>query len=174
LRTHPSSQGTGFIGSAVVQELLGKGHDVVGLARSEKSAAALERIGASFVRGALEDLDILKSAAGAADGVIHTGYIHNFSPTADPAGYAQVDKNAIAAFGEALARTGKPLVVAAGLPAKAPGTTVTEDDRAPHDSPYPRLFRAVRPRAHRSGCAGAGGTDAPDRPRRGTPTSFRR
>jgi hypothetical protein len=110
---------------------------MVGLARSEKSAAALKRIGASFVRGALEDLNVLKSAAGAADGVIHTGHIHTFSPAADPAAYAQVGKNAIVAFGEAPAHTGKPLVVAAGLPAKAPATTVTEDDRAPHDSPYP-------------------------------------
>jgi nucleoside-diphosphate-sugar epimerase len=129
---------TGFIGSAVVQDLLDGGHEVVGLARSEKSAAALKRIGASFVRGTLEDVDVLRSAADAADGIVHTGYIHNFSPTADPAAYAEVDRNAIAAFGEALAGTGKPLVVAAGLPTKAPGATATEDDKAPDNPPYPR------------------------------------
>jgi nucleoside-diphosphate-sugar epimerase len=130
---------TGFIGSAVVQYLLGDGHEVVGLARSEESAAALEKVGVSVVRGSLQDLDVLKSAAGEADGVIHTAYIHNFTATANPVAHAEVDKNAIAAFGDALAGTGKPLVVASGLPAKAPGETATEDDKAPENSPYPRF-----------------------------------
>jgi nucleoside-diphosphate-sugar epimerase len=130
---------TGFIGSAVVQDLLSNGNEVVGLARSGKSAAALEQVGASAVRGALEDLGVLKAAATAADGVIHTGYIHDFSPTANPAAFAEVDRNAIAAFGEALAGTGKPLVVAAGLPAVALGATATEDDKTPENPPYPRF-----------------------------------
>lgn len=129
---------TGFIGSAVVQELLGHGHQVVGLARSDKSAAALEKAGAEVVRGSLEDTDGLREAARGADGVIHTGYIHDFSPTANPAAAAAVDGAAIGAFGDAFAGTGKPLVVAAGLPAK-PGVTVTEDDLAPENPAYPRV-----------------------------------
>jgi len=130
---------TGFIGSAVVQDLLAHGHEVVGLARSDKSAAALEQAGASVVRGTIEDLGVLKAAAADADGVIHTAYIHDFGPTNNPARFAEIDKNAIAAFGEALAGTGKPLVVAAGLPAVAPGVTATEDDKASDNPPYPRF-----------------------------------
>lgn len=129
---------TGFIGSAVVQELLGHGHQVVGLARSGKSAAALEEAGAEVFPGSLEDTEGLRAAAGRADGVIHTGYIHDFSPTANPAAAAAVDGGAIDAFGAALAGTGKPLVVAAGLPSK-PGLTVTEDDEAPENPHYPRV-----------------------------------
>jgi len=130
---------TGFIGSAVVQDLLAHGHTITGLARSDKSAAALEQAGASVVRGTTEDLDVLTAAAAAADGVIHTAYIHDFSPAANPMAFAEIDKNAIAAFGEALAGTAKPLVVAAGLPAVAPGVTATEDDKAPDNPPYPRF-----------------------------------
>ena len=130
---------TGFIGSAVVQDLLSSGHEVTGLARSDASAAALAQAGAAVVRGSLQDLDVLRAAAAGADGVIHTGYIHNFSPSGDPAAYAQVDRNAIGAFGDALAGTGKPLVVAAGLPGVAPGVTATEDDRSPDNPPYPRF-----------------------------------
>lgn len=129
---------TGFIGSAVVQELLGAGHQVVGLARSDKGAAAVTAAGADVFRGSLENADGLKEAAGNADGVIHTGYIHDFSPTANPAAAAAVDGRAVAAFGEALAGTGKPLVIAAGLPAK-PGVIVTEDDAAPENPEYPRV-----------------------------------
>jgi nucleoside-diphosphate-sugar epimerase len=129
---------TGFVGSAVVQELLGAGHQVVGLARSDKGAAAVAAAGAEVFRGSLEDTDGLKRAAGHADGVIHTGYIHDFSATANPAAAAAVDGRSIAAFGEALAGTGKPLVIAAGLPAK-PGVLVTEDDAAPENPAYPRV-----------------------------------
>src|SRR6185437_9837967 len=118
---------TGFIGSAVVQELLGNGHEVVGLARSDKAAETVAAAGAEVFRGSLADTDGLKEAASGADGVIHTGYIHDFSPTADPAAAAAVDGGAIAAFGAALAGTGKPLVAAAVLPAPAPGEIVTED-----------------------------------------------
>jgi nucleoside-diphosphate-sugar epimerase len=130
---------TGFIGSAVVQELLGAGHQVVGLARSDKAAAAAAAAGAEVFRGSLQDPDGLREAAGSADGVIHTGYIHDFSPTANPAAAAAVDGGAIAAFGEALAGTGKPLVVASGLPAPKPGETVTEDTTAPENPHYPRV-----------------------------------
>jgi len=106
---------TGFVGSPVVQDLFAHGYEVVGLARSDKSAAALERVGVGVVRGTTEDLDVLRTAAADTDGVIHTAYIHDFSPTANPMRFAEIDRDAIAAFGEALAGTGMPLVVAAGL-----------------------------------------------------------
>lgn len=130
---------TGFIGSAVVRELLANGHEVVGLARSDKSADALGKAGAGIVRGTTEDLDVLRAAAAGADGVIHTAYIHDFSPTANPMAFAEIDRNAINAIGDALAGTGKPLVVAAGLPSAAPGVTATEETRAPDNPPYPRF-----------------------------------
>ena len=130
---------TGFIGSAVTAELLGAGHKVVGLARSDKGAAAVTAAGAEVFRGSLEDTDGLREAAGNADGVIHTGYIHDFSPTANPAAAAAVDGGAIAAFGEALAGTGKPLVVASGLPAVKPDPVITEEDVAPENPDYPRV-----------------------------------
>jgi nucleoside-diphosphate-sugar epimerase len=131
---------TGFIGSAVVQELLGTGHQVVGLARSDKGAAAVTAAGAEVFRGSLEDTGGLREAASQADGVIHTGYIHDFSPTANPAAAAAVDGAAIAAFGEALAGTGKPLVVASGLPAiNKPGHVITEQEMAPENPHYPRV-----------------------------------
>lgn len=118
---------TGWIGSVVVQELLGAGHQVTGLARSDKSAAAVTAAGAEVVRGSLEDIDGLRAAAAAADGVIHTGYIHDFSPTGDPAAAAATDGRAIAAFGDALAGTGKPLVVASALPQGPAGGVSTEE-----------------------------------------------
>jgi nucleoside-diphosphate-sugar epimerase len=141
---------TGFIGSAIVRELLGAGHQVTGLARSDRAAAAVAAADAEVFRGSLEDISRLKEAAGNADGVIHTGYIHDFSPTADPAAAAAVDGNAIAAFGEALAGSGKPLVVAAALPPPAPGQVATEDVRAPENPHYPRVSeRAAIPLAWR-------------------------
>jgi nucleoside-diphosphate-sugar epimerase len=141
---------TGFIGSAVVRELLGAGHRVTGLARSGKAAAAVEAAGAEVLRGSLEDTAGLAGAAAAADGVIHTGYIHDFSPTGNPAAAAAVDGAAIAAFGEALAGTGKPLVVASGLPAAEPGQVITEDVAAPENPHWPRVSeRAAVPLAGR-------------------------
>jgi nucleoside-diphosphate-sugar epimerase len=130
---------TGFIGSAIVRDLLGNGHEVVGLARSDKAAETVAAAGAEVFRGSLEDTDGLREAASSADGVIHTGYIHDFSPTANPAAAAAVDGAAITASGAALAGTGKPLVVAAALPAPAPGEIVTEDTRASENPHYPRV-----------------------------------
>jgi nucleoside-diphosphate-sugar epimerase len=127
---------TGFIGSAVACDLLDAGHQVVGLARSGTGAASLTAAGAEVLRGSLEDPDSLRSGAADSDGVIHTAYIHDFSENANPATAAAVDRAAIAALGEGLAGTGKPLVVAAGLPPK-PGVIVTEDDEAPENPPYP-------------------------------------
>ena len=119
---------TGFIGSAVVRDLLEAGHDVVGLARSDQGAASLAAAGADVHRGSLTDLDSLRSGAAAADGVIHTAYIHDFSPAGDPAAAARTDGRAIEALGETLAGSGSPLVVASGSALLAPGRPATEAD----------------------------------------------
>ena len=130
---------TGFIGSAVVRELLDAGHQVVGLARSGQSAAALGAAGAEVYRGSLQDPDGLRVGAAAADGVIHTAYIHDFSGAGDPAEFARTDGRAIEAMGEALTGSGRPLIVAAGLPVPAPGHVTTEEDAVPDNPAYPRV-----------------------------------
>jgi len=127
---------TGFVGSAVVGELLGAGHAVVGLARSEAGAAALRAAGAAVHHGALEDLDSLRRGAADSDGVIHTAFDHDFSKfTAN----CEQDRAAIGALGEALRGSGRPLVVTAGLLGLARGRTLLETDPAPPASVhYPR------------------------------------
>ncbi|NIH79761.1 SDR family oxidoreductase [Amycolatopsis viridis] len=115
---------TGFIGSAVVRELLGAGHQVVGLARSDRSAAQLTAAGAAVHRGSLDDLDSLRAGADGADGVIHTAFVHDF--TAFTAA-VDTDRRAIGALGEALAGSGRPLVIASGTAGLAPGELVTEE-----------------------------------------------
>ncbi|HET9126896.1 MAG TPA: NAD(P)H-binding protein, partial [Propionibacteriaceae bacterium] len=100
---------TGTIGSAVLPELLGAGHTVTALARSEASASAAEAAGARVVRGGLGDLDVLRSAADAADGVIHLAYNHDFS--AFEAAAAE-EGRVLEAIGEVLAGSDRPLVVA--------------------------------------------------------------
>ena len=134
---------TGFIGSAVVRDLLDAGHQVVGLARSDTGAASLTAAGAAVLRGSLEDLDSLRSGAADSDGVIHTAYIHDFSENNDAAAYARVDRNAIETIGEALAGSDRRLVVAAGIPVPVPGRVTTEDDAAPENPPYPRVSEPV-------------------------------
>jgi nucleoside-diphosphate-sugar epimerase len=124
--------GSGFIGSAVVRELIGAGHDVVGLARSDAAAAALAAKGVEVHRGDLEDLDGLRAGAQASDGVIHLAFIHDFS---DYARAAQIDRGAIEALGEALAGSDRPLVVASGIAVVSPGRVVTEDEAASPESP---------------------------------------
>ncbi|MFC7264380.1 SDR family oxidoreductase [Streptomyces lutosisoli] len=123
---------TGFIGSAVVRELLGAGHQVVGLARSEKAAASLEAAGAEVHRGALDDLDSLRAGAAAADGVIHTAFIHD--DFTDYAGAARTDLRAIETLGEALVGSGRPFVVTSGT-----AGLVTEEDE--HESTSPAAAR---------------------------------
>ena len=130
---------TGFIGSAVVRDLIDAGHQVTGLARSDNSAAALAAAGADVHRGSLADLDSLRSGAASSDGVIHTAYIHDFSENNDAASYARTDGRAIEAIGEVLAGSGRPLVVASGMPAPAPGHVTTEEDAAPENPAYPRV-----------------------------------
>jgi nucleoside-diphosphate-sugar epimerase len=116
---------TGFIGSAIVQELLGAGHRVLGLARSDAGASSLAAAGGEVHRGSLEDLDSLKRGAAAADGVIHTAFIHDFS---DFAANAMADRLAIEAMAAVLAGSGKPLIVTSGTLGLPPGRRGTEDD----------------------------------------------
>lgn len=125
----------GFIGRAVVPELLRAGHSVVGLARSDANAAALEKAGAEVHRGSLEDIDSLKRGAANADGVIHLAFIHDFSKFAEN---GQIDKRAIEAMGETLSGTNKPLVVTSGVAMLAPGRLGTEEDKA-HNEGSPRV-----------------------------------
>ena len=126
---------TGFIGSALIPELLQHGHSVLGYARSDAGADALRKLGADVHRGDLEDLDALRAGAGQADGVIHCGFIHDFSKFAEN---CAIDGRAIDALADVLASTGKPLVVTAGIPG-LPGRVTTEDDDLPKDHPMPRV-----------------------------------
>ncbi|MET9534605.1 MULTISPECIES: SDR family oxidoreductase [unclassified Streptomyces] len=116
---------SGFIGSAVVPELIGAGHQVVGLARSDASAAALTAAGAEVHRGDLEDLDSLRAGADASDGVIHLAFIHDFSRFENA---ARVDLRAVETLGSALDGTGRPFVIASGTLGLAPGRLATEKD----------------------------------------------
>ena len=116
---------TGFIGSAVVQELLGAGHQVLGLARSEEAAKALIAAGAEAHRGALDDLDSLRRGAAAADGVIHLAFIHDFSKYVAA---GETDRRAIETMGAALAGSDRPFLVTAGLAGFTLGRPATEED----------------------------------------------
>ena len=126
---------TGFVGSAIVRELLDAGHQVTGLARSDANAEALSRAGASVHRGALDDLDSLRAGARAADGVIHCAFPTN---TFDFAASSAVDAKAIGALGEALVGTQRPLVVSSVLGFLAPGRLATEDTARPPNA-LPRV-----------------------------------
>lgn len=130
---------TGFIGSAVIRELIDAGHEVVGLARSDQAAAAVEAARADAHRGALDDLDSLRGGAAAADGVIHTAYIHDFSQMESA---ARTDLHAIETLGAALEGSGRPLVITTGTALIKPGQVATEEDSAA-PSAHPRL-RAER------------------------------
>jgi nucleoside-diphosphate-sugar epimerase len=130
---------SGWIGSAVVPELLTAGHQVLGLARSDASAAALTALGATVHRGGLDDTDSLRAGAAASDGVIHLAYNHDFSQM--PAA-ARTDLDAIQAFGETLAGSDRPLMVASGVLGVAQGRPATERD-ASDPSAHPRAANAA-------------------------------
>jgi nucleoside-diphosphate-sugar epimerase len=119
---------SGWIGSAVVPELIGAGHQVVGLARSDSSAAALSAAGAEMQRGTIDDLDTLRSAAAASDGVIHLAFKHDMAFSGGFEGAADADRRAIETLGEALAGSDRPFVIASGTLGLAPGRVGTEQD----------------------------------------------
>jgi nucleoside-diphosphate-sugar epimerase len=119
---------SGWIGSAVVPELLGAGHQVVGLARSDAAAAALTTAGAQVCRGDLDDLDGLRDAAGASDGVIHLAFKHELAFSGDFQGAANADRRAVEAIGEALTGSERPFLIASGTLGVSPGRVASEHD----------------------------------------------
>ncbi len=123
---------TGWVGSVLVDELLGAGHQVLGLSRSEEKAIPLAGKGADVLRGTLDDLDLLAEAACNADAVIHLAFNHDFSKYAEN---SEQDWRAIDAMGEALLGTDKPILVTTGLAMLAPGRIATEADMPPLSNP---------------------------------------
>jgi nucleoside-diphosphate-sugar epimerase len=119
---------SGWIGSALVPELLGAGHEVVGLARSDTSARRLEAAGALVWRGDVDDPDGLAKAAADSDGVIHLAFQHEEAFSGNFAGAAAADRRAVEAMGAALADSGRPFVLASGMLGLTPGRVATEDD----------------------------------------------
>lgn len=128
---------TGFIGSAVVADLQEAGHEVLALARSDSGAASLANAGVEVIRGSLENVESLRRGASACDGVVHTGFVHDFSNFLRS---CEIDKRAIETMGEVLAGSNGPLVVSAGTLAIRPGRIATEGDAHPRATSHlPRV-----------------------------------
>jgi nucleoside-diphosphate-sugar epimerase len=132
---------TGWVGSAVVKDLIAAGHRVLGLARSQQGAEALVAAGAEVQRGAIDDLDSLRSGAAQSDAVIHTAFNHDFSKFAEN---CADDRRAIEAIGAVLEGSNRPLLVTSGVALVAPGRMATEQDPPPANSPsFPRQSEAA-------------------------------
>ncbi|WP_199572604.1 SDR family oxidoreductase [Streptomyces murinus] len=138
---------SGWIGSAVVPELIGAGHQVVGLARSDASAEALTAAGAEVVRGSLDDLDVLRTAAADSDGVIHLAFKHDVAFSGGFQSAAEADRRAVDVLTEALVGSDRPFVLASGLAGLKPGRVATEQDMPVVEGGSPILIRAVTAQA---------------------------
>jgi nucleoside-diphosphate-sugar epimerase len=138
---------TGWVGSAVTNDLIAAGHQVLGLTRSEQGAQALAKAGAEIHRGDLSDLASLRAGAAQADGIVHTAFNHDF---ANFQASCDEDQRAIEALGAAIEGTTKPLLVSSGVALLTPGRVCTEADTQPADSHFPRKSEvAVRALAAR-------------------------
>lgn len=126
---------TGFVGSAIVRELLGAGHQVLGLVRSDASASALAATGAQVHRGSLEDLDSLRTGTALVDGVIHTAFIHDFTQFKKS---CEIERIALHALGDTLKGSDRPLLVTSGTGLLGAGRLATEDDA--YASTFPRVI----------------------------------